>query len=146
MWVWTISNLEVEWFAQYQTGTVSDFIGSIQSQGHLLSPLFKEKGKMQSHVATLDLHILNCSGKFIVSKLDLFLRYSLQAYHYFLPSVLTAIINPYSSLKKETSSFETLMHYCPMMFIDKKVIQMLENLIAVPWHFLSNYFVFRVFI
>lgn len=38
------------------------------------------------------------------------------------------------------------MCYCPVMFVDKNVIQMLENLIAVPWHLLGNYFVFRVFI
>lgn len=29
------------------------------------------------------------------------------------------------------------MHYS-VVFIDEKVMQMLENLIAVPWHFLGN--------
>lgn len=67
LWVWTTSNLEVEWFAQHHTGTVSDCIGSIQSQVPLLSPLFKEKGKMKSHVTSLDLHIFNCSSLLLVS-------------------------------------------------------------------------------
>lgn len=61
-WVWTTSNIEVEWFAQHHTGTVADYIGSIHSQVHLLSSFFKEEGKMQSHVASLDFHIFNCSS------------------------------------------------------------------------------------